>query len=150
MAKTLRNGRARGEGRFVMLHHWMLTALAWRGLSPFAKCSVLAVWERFAGDNNGRIPLSRREAAAIIRCSEPTAWRALQEAVARGFLVCRQKGDYKLKPRHASEWELTALPVGNEPARKTFMRPASTENLEHGSTTFTRGSRRHPQNRPHG
>ena len=59
--------------------------------------------------------------AASINKTEKTASKAVAELVEKGFVICRQKGAFSTKLRHASEWELTEYEAFGQSAKKTYM-----------------------------
>ncbi len=118
-------GRSIGGGAsFVMLHRYMLRSAAWLELTAQERCVYIALSERYNGSNNGRIPLSAREAAKLCNISKNTAAKALRKLEALGFCMCTTIGSFSLKLNHTSEWRLTEhkCDVKNLPATKAFMR----------------------------
>jgi hypothetical protein len=53
MTRTLRNGRRKGDGRFVRMLHSELDTDAWRALSGNAVKLLIALRGRHFGSNNG-------------------------------------------------------------------------------------------------
>jgi hypothetical protein len=108
----------------VRFHRGVWETDAWRSLGPEARCLVLAVWQRFNGSNNGRIPLSWREALQEINVGWRRLQRAYDEAQDRGFIVPKQRGsfDWKSGGAHnlATEWEVTTEPLDGREARELF------------------------------
>lgn len=121
-----RSGRGPGNGRYIMLTHWMMRTAAWRSLDCVARCAYLELSMRYAGpgSNNGRLPYSIREMAAALNVSRATAWRALRALQDRGFIVQTKRGAFSLKARHATEWRLTEFgdDVTDALATKDFAR----------------------------
>ncbi len=115
-------GRSTTE-RFVSLPHHMLRSLAWRSLSPVARCIFLELAAIYNGGNNGFIALSTRDAAKHVRCSKDTAARAFFELTEKGFIVCCSRGHFDRKSPHASEYRLTLHSCNRtgEKASKAFM-----------------------------
>ncbi len=104
-----RTRRTPGNGRYVMLTHWMMRTPAWRSLDTVARCAYTELLMRYAGpgSNNGRLPFSLREMAEALNVSKMTATRAFRVLQERGFIVQTKRGAFSLKCRHAAEWRLT-------------------------------------------
>ena len=100
----------------------MMRSAAWRSLTPQQRVVYLELENRHIGTNNGLIGFSVREAKEACNISKDTATTCLKVLVERGFIRCTQLGAFTFKKRHASEWELTAWPVGEELPTKDFMR----------------------------
>ena len=113
MGKADRKGRSRNQP-FIRLHRGVTDSAAWKSLSCEAKALLLLVWERHNGTNNGRIPLSHREARDALRIGNDKLQRAFLELQERGFLIARQKGSFDWKV--AAEWEITTEACGDRPA----------------------------------
>ena len=113
-------GRSTTE-RFIRLPHYLLGCPAWRTMSARAKAVLLDVWLRHNGTNNGQISYAVREGQAIGFGKSATA-AALAENVERGFLRVRRGSWFDLKTKEARLWEITAEPIGEQPASKDFMR----------------------------
>lgn len=104
-----RRSRTAGNGRYVMLTHWMMRTPAWRSLDTVARCAYIELLMRYAGpgSNNGRLPFSLREMAEALNVGKMTATRAFRVLQDRGFIVQTKRGAFSLKCRHAAEWRLT-------------------------------------------
>ena len=99
----------------------MLKSKAWQALSGNAIKLLLEVWMRYDGKNNGEISFAVREAARALGCSINYASKLFKELQKTGFLKISKKGSFNYKKRHATEWILTAEPVGDAQATKDFM-----------------------------
>lgn len=119
-------GRSDKEVRHVRLYHYMLRSQAWTSLDAVARCAYILLATRYAGAgaNNGRLPMSVREVAENVGVSKATASRALLQLEDRGFIVATQRGGFKCKIRHSTEWRLTEFPddVSDDWATKDFMK----------------------------
>jgi hypothetical protein len=118
--KHNRTGRSTTEP-FVQLPQFMLRSPAWRSLSPVARCVFIELATIYNGHNNGSIALSTRDAALRVRCSKDTAARGFMDLIGRGFIVCRSRGHFDRKKRHASEYQLTLHPcdrTGERPSKR--------------------------------
>ena len=104
-----RSGRSTSTDRYIALKHWVMRTEAWRSLDCVARCAYLELAMRYAGpgSNNGCLPYSLREMAAMLNVSKMTAQRALHKLQERGFIVETKRGAFSLKLRHATEWRLT-------------------------------------------
>lgn len=127
MAKRRKPGRgqdARGRSiarePFVRLSRSLLESEAWRSLRPADMAVYIAVERVYNGGNNGRIGLSVRQAADMANVNKDTAARSFERLEARGFIKKTQAGAFSWKVRHATEWTLTAHPVGDDPASREF------------------------------
>lgn len=108
------------DGQHIRLHRGVTGSAAWQSLSCEARCVVMLVWERHNGHNNGQIPLSRRETRTALRIGTNKVQRAFADAMDRGFLIERDKGSFNYKVRHATEWEITAEPCDDKPAKRSY------------------------------
>lgn len=97
----------RSVGGFVMLRHDIMKSPAWRSLSPAARCVWTEIVLRYNGDNNGELPLSCREAAALCNIGKGTAKRAFDELQDRGFIKIGRIAGFKNKKRYATRWIIT-------------------------------------------
>ena len=124
MRRARADGRSRGEGRHIRLHHYMLRSAAWSDLSANARALYVQVAARYNGSNNGRVPYSLRDAATELRIGKATAMRAFAELVEHGFLAVVRKGQFDRKQSHATEWRLSEFmcDVTRAVAAKDFMR----------------------------
>jgi len=130
-------GRSDGEPRFLLVPYWLMETPAWLGLTPNAKVTLLAVFKRFNGRNNGRIafgvrsgifvPINGRELAEKpFGLSRFQIGRALTEIEAAGFIACTQDATFGQK-RLMREWRLTWLPSEGKPPTKDFATLRQTE-----------------------
>jgi len=99
----------------------MMQSAAWRSLTTQQRAVYLELEYRHNGSNNGFVSLSVREAEDACNISKDTAAACLKVLAERGFIRCTQRGAFTYKKRHASEFELTAWPVGDELPKKDFM-----------------------------
>src|ERR1700720_315725 len=77
--------------RHVRLYHWLLRTEAWQSLTPNARSTYIEIASRYTGSNNGRIPFSVREAAALLHIGRHAAVRALVKLQDRGFIVIAKR-----------------------------------------------------------
>ena len=113
----------RGAGRFVQLPEWLQTSEAWATMKPGPRSLYVEIKRRYYGDNNGRIYLSHRDAAAALNVNRNTVGAWFQILQERGFI--RLTHAPYLGPSgigKASVWALEELPLDDaKPARKSFM-----------------------------
>jgi hypothetical protein len=126
-----RTGRSRGESKHVRNYAWMLNAPAYRSLSCYARCLLDEIKLRHDGSNNGDIPMSAREAATALNCSQPTALKAFRDLEDRRFIRANIKGHFDRKTRDATTWILEEFPYRSELATKGFMRWEPPSKAEH-------------------
>jgi hypothetical protein len=116
MAKRSRrtNATGRNEGEaYAPLSYPLLQSPAWRSLSGAAVKVWLELRTRFNGGNNGKLTLSRDEAAACLGIGKATVGRALVELEAKGFVVLKRRGNWY--GRLASEWAVTDKGIDGAP-----------------------------------
>tara|TARA_B100001989_G_scaffold249291_1_gene224325 strand:- start:2984 stop:3352 length:369 start_codon:yes stop_codon:yes gene_type:complete len=107
-------GRTKGHN-FVMLRHDMMDSPAWHSLSPNARCVWTEIMRRYNGTNNGKIPLSCREAAKFCKISKATASRAFKELEEKGFIKIAVFAGFKNKHRVSNHWIVTHERYDNKP-----------------------------------
>ena len=120
MAGTNQTGRTTKKEQFILLHRGVTKSKAWKNLTCEARCLLLEIWQRHTGQNNGSITFSHREARIALSIGAlkvAKAFHALQDC---GFLICRTKGSFDCKVRHATEWEVTTESCDNKPATKLY------------------------------
>jgi len=108
MAKTNRKGRTQGEGRFVMLHHYILKSDAWQSLTPQDRAVFVELMMIYDGQNNGYLGFSVRRAAARCNINKDTATACFARLVERGFIERTQKGTASQAGAFSNEWRLTS------------------------------------------
>ena len=119
--------RRRGEC-YLNWQFWELESPAFVALSADATRVYLFMRKRLSFDasNNGHVPFSHRDAAAVLHAGWRRGSNALAELVHFGFTKCRENGEPGANVRLASEWQLTAFPCGGQEASKNFMRHDGT------------------------
>lgn len=113
-------GRSNAREPFVRLSRSLLESEAWGSLKPADMAVYIAIERVYNGSNNGRVGLSVRQAAEMANVNKDTAGRCFARLEDRGFIRKAQSGAFSWKTRHATEWTLTAHPVGQEPASRDF------------------------------
>ena len=131
MGKHNATGRSKSQGRFVQLHEYVASSLAWHRLSPLARCAWLEINFIYNGSNNGRLGVAARLLADRIGCTKSTASRSLIELQNWGFIECTKRTD-RFNKKTASEYRLNHLPcdVTGKPASKKFMQLKKALNEE--------------------
>jgi hypothetical protein len=120
MNRTRNKANATGRtptSRFARLDHRLLESPAYRALSPNARALLIEIVMLHNGLNNGRIFLSRKDAAALIGLADEKATgAAFSELQALGFISMTRDASFRIKagvgPR-SREWRLTFEPVTN-------------------------------------
>ncbi len=96
------------KGKYTPMYHDVLGSLAYRSLSPKARCLLLELQRLEFPNRNGMIGLSEKNAAKLLGVSPNTASNAFDELQNRGFVERSFEGDYTIG--NASEWRITYLP----------------------------------------
>jgi DNA-binding transcriptional MocR family regulator len=121
----------------------MMQSKAWRSLDGNARAIYVELAMLYNGNNNGRIGLSVRQAAAAIHVSKDTAARAMSRLQDRGFIVAIIKGRF-LHKRHATRWRLTEFKcdLTGKPASRDFETWTSADilPLRHGGESAEKGT----------
>lgn len=120
MAKKRNRSHWNPANKHVVLFRNLFESPAYRDLTPGARDVLHELMYRFNGINNGRLPLSVREAAERTNCSDNTAQKRLEELQNHGFIKCAQKGAFTRKDRHASEWTITFYDLDNNPPTSEY------------------------------
>lgn len=110
-------GRRVGDGRYFQMHEWFMKSQAWEHASVYERALYLELKRRYNGKNNGDIPLSHREAEALLKCSNKPVATAFQGLQDKGFIKATSKGSFDWKVARkgknfgrSTRWELTELP----------------------------------------
>ena len=134
--KINRTGRSAPAAKHVGLYMHLLLSKAWRRLSCNGRSLYIELAYRYNGENNGRVPLSVREAAEALNIAPNTALKAFGELRATGFIKVRRLGSFGLKQRHATEWILTEYGLSGERPTKDYQQWQPPEQkTEHGITS---------------
>jgi hypothetical protein len=121
MAKHLKNGRSKGDGRFILIPHHVLNSLGYQATRPPARAALVELVKRYNGSNNGSIGLSSRDLARLCKISKDSAAKAIQELENVGLIETVEKGSFNRGNRRASEFRLLWLPcnlTGALPTKK--------------------------------
>lgn len=125
MGRDKRN-EAKGEHYTKLIRHHMQTP-AWGALSTTAQALypwLKLEWKGPTYNNNGKIQLSTRQAAARLGVNFKTAARAFQDLQAKGFLVVTKPASLGFKGEaNAPCFEITELPLphaDHKDGRKLF------------------------------
>lgn len=103
------------SGGYIRRYEEMLASPAYRDLTTYARCLLEEFQRIYRAGRNGRLSISTKRAAELIKISEPTATRTFYELIDHGFIVLT-KGQL-WQERKAREWRLTFEPgaTGQEP-----------------------------------
>ncbi len=121
-----KTGRSKSGDKFVKLFLCTMQSPAWRELSAYAQRLypwLLLEWDGPRENNNGRISLSVRQAAAALGSHPETARLALIDLQAKGFLVvtrCAALGSSGNARGH--DYELTEFGTGMVPIPRKLYR----------------------------
>jgi hypothetical protein len=110
---------------FVMIEHEILDSPAWKLMSRGAHDLFIALRRRYIkkADNNGRIYLSQRDAAAEIDSKTEEVVRWFRELQHYGFIVMVRPGRLGLNGKgQAPRWRLTDTPCDGKEPTKDFLR----------------------------
>jgi len=105
------NSTGRNKPRFVLLSHSMIDSPAFLALSPNARAILIHILRRYNSFNNGDIPFSCREGAALLRIGKDTARRALEDLKEKGFIQIARDSAFSLKTKESRRWILTCWPL---------------------------------------
>ena len=107
---------------FTKIPDELMDSQAWRTAPLGVRCVVLEIWRRHNGNNNGKIPYSRRDAQADLGCGPHQAVRYLAEAQERGFIeaICQGTRTRKGDTRAATTWRLTMERYGRRDPTKEW------------------------------
>lgn len=112
-----RRGRSEGDGHFFQMFEWFMKTTAWQSSTVYERSLYLEIKRRYNGRNNGDIPLSHREAEALLDCSNTAVEKAFKGLQIKGFIKPQQKGSFCWKTTkdgrsqgRATRWRLTELP----------------------------------------
>ncbi len=111
MTGTNSKGRSKRDAKHVRLYAHLLDCPAYRSMSCYGRATLIELMYRHDGLNNGRIPLSVREAAERLGVCINTAAKALREIEVKGFAKPTKAGSFSWKTRHATEWALATEPI---------------------------------------
>ena len=115
-----RDGRSRqtGDGHFFQMYEWFMKSCAWQHASVYEKALYVEIKRRYNGRNNGNIPMSHREAADLLQCSNKPVTAAFKGLQEKGLIKAAQKGSFDWKVARegknfgrSTRWELTELPL---------------------------------------
>jgi hypothetical protein len=136
-----RDRREKPAGRYIQLREYMLASPAWQSLDCISRCLYIELARRYRGpnSNNGKIPLSVREAASALGCGKSTAGRCFDQLRDYGFIKIGKLSGFNMKGRVSTEWLLTEFPddtlTGALPS-KDFMKWVP-EKLKHSPISGT-------------
>ncbi len=132
MTQYDQRGRSKTKEQYVRLTYAMIASPAFQSLPALAVALYVHVAGRYAGDNNGNISFSVREAAKVLGTGKATAGRMFDELVAKGFLKVTQESNFTYKQKQARRWELTQWPLRHGVAPSNdwrFWKPAEQKGV---------------------
>jgi hypothetical protein len=115
--------RKKGYRRFIQLYMNVKRSPQYHDLSPYARCALIELLDKYTGINNGMIVMGCRELQERMHCAPSTALKALHDLDDAGLAHPMKVGNYVGKK--ATEWRLTFylsnktgdLPVTHWPQR---------------------------------
>ena len=99
-------------------HVWDSSAM--RDSDATSRVIFLEIIRRYNGFNNGKIPLSVREAAEKAKVSIATSNKKIHNLIKLGFIIITKNSGFNMKGRTSREFEITFHPANNRPAKNTF------------------------------
>jgi helix-turn-helix protein len=110
MRDDLRTHTASGKALFVQLPYWLMDSPRWQRLRPAAVRVWLQLVRQYDGQNNGRVFLSTRDAAAFCDLDKNTAASAIKQLEDEGLIENVRRYSASRTQRLAPEWRFTHLP----------------------------------------
>ena len=102
------------KGGYVRKWEEVLGSPAYRDLSTVSRCLIEEFQRIYRPERNGKLSISTKNAAKLLKVSKTTAINAFHDLAEHGFIVLN-KGELWME-RRAREWRLTFEPHnGKEP-----------------------------------
>ena len=99
---------------YIKLDHDLVRSECWAGLSSRATRLLIAIWDQYDGQNNGRLRFGINQTMSVLHCSKHTAMRTTGELRVAGLIEVVEKGSFTYKngvlKGRATAWRLTFLP----------------------------------------
>lgn len=135
-----------------MLPNYVFESPAYRALKPGPRALLFELIHKHNGHNNGKIVFSARDMTRDLNITDrETTAKYIRDLEEKGLVKATRRGGFNVKAsdRRATEWELTWMPVGNNPASKDFMRwqPNDFGGTEKSSTEGGKPGRLREQSR---
>ncbi|MES9922486.1 MAG: hypothetical protein ABW152_00215 [Candidatus Thiodiazotropha endolucinida] len=89
----------------------ILSSPAYRDLKPVARCLIEEFQRLYRPGRNGQLSISTKNAAKLLKVTEPTAIKAFIEVEEHGFIKLSE--GHSWMERKAREWRLTFEPGNN-------------------------------------
>jgi hypothetical protein len=118
-----KTGRTPKGPKFALINHATMDSPAWKSLGVVERATVLMIYHRHDGSNNGLIPLSVREVANELNIGKSTAAKAFDELQRCGFVRASIKSSFDWKVEsgefegRSTRWRLTEEPTGPKEKR---------------------------------
>lgn len=116
-------GRSITNPKYALLNHSTMDCPAFKSLGAVERSTLLMIYHRHNGSNNGMIPLSVREVAQELRIGKSTAAKAFDELQRSGFVRVAMKSSFDWKVEsgkfegRSTRWRLTEEPTGPKEKR---------------------------------
>lgn len=125
LIKRQKDQRKKKYRHFTIMFRDVMETPAWKNLTSTAQAIYLWLrleWKGKSNNNNGKISLSCRQAAAKMGVTPTTASRAIRELQAKGFLVVTQSSYLGTQGKARLQlYELTEIPIaGSTVARHLY------------------------------
>ena len=105
---------------FISIPFSVWDSPAMRACDTVSRVIFIEIVRRYNGFNNGKIPLSVREAGNKANVSPGTANKKIRKLVDVGLIKITRDSGFNMKGRTAREFEITFHKVNNQPAKKYF------------------------------
>lgn len=99
------------KGYHLRLDAELIESPAYRDLKSVARALLIEFANLYRPSRNGRLSISVRNAATLIRCNKTTAEKAFHELASHGFIRVTNMDQWQDKK--AREWAVTWQSVGN-------------------------------------
>ncbi len=98
---------------WVQVFHWEMDCPAYKLLSVYGRSLLYEFRRLYNAGNNSQIVMSCRQAADLLNCNKDTAFKALKELQAKGWICLGVKGCFSQKTdKTGSTWRITNQLVG--------------------------------------
>lgn len=118
-----KTGRTVKRPKFALINHDTMDSPAWKSLGAVERATLLMIYNRHDGSNNGKIALSVREVAIELSIGKSTAAKAFDELQRCGFIRAAIKSSFDWKVEsgefegRSTRWRLTEEPTGPKEKR---------------------------------
>lgn len=133
VARTLKKSKGRREsGSFVALPHAVLGSDEWADLSAHAVKLLLDLYGQYKGNNNGDLTAAWSILKARGWRSKDTIYRALDELIAKGWVIKTRQGGRHIPSLYAVSWQAIDECGGKLDVAATNTAPGTWKNKMRG------------------